>query len=645
MFSRDGQRYGILAVAAAGILILAGGGRPQPAEDPPSWFLPLGDLTGGAVRSLAHDVSADGTVVVGESDSAPGTEAFVWTRDDGMRGLSSFSGGEFHSVATGVSGDGAVVVGYSQSESSAPTGFEAFRWTEGSVLESLGDLAGGDYSSIALAASHDGSVIVGRSASGNGPEEAFHWSSALGMQGLADFPGGIFMSRAEDVSSDGKVIVGSGAGPSGIEAFHWTETGPVTGDMNPIGDLPGGLHSSLAHAVSRDGKVAVGFSSSSAGIQAFRWEVTMEGLGDLPGGTSNSVAFDCSEDGSVIVGQGFTESGPEASVWTEDDGMRRLADLLDERNVHGMVGWTSTKATGVSADGTIVVGSGTNLQGDAEAFAAKLGDPVPEPDPMVVRRVRTRYRKKPEASTLVVEGTLDLFFPDVNTHSPDIVCLFGPLYLPLTKKPGNDDTLDYGDDDGDISLSIKADRHGSSRTSFRLKRKGSLAAETPLQGVLTFRIVGGEIDVAGEVRLQKSRFGSGKKPGDLVGPHLALLTGKVGLGGKSADTLKLAFTLVGEKVGFDPPPDLTLAFGGFTETVPGASFVEKGSNRVYKGASGGLTKVVLSPAKEVIQIRGVKLDLGDFPAGANPVRVSLTLGDETGERTVTMFREGDTLRY
>jgi len=47
-------------------------------------FMPLGDLPGGEFYSEAHAVSADGSVVVGYSGSALGSEAFRWTREDGM---------------------------------------------------------------------------------------------------------------------------------------------------------------------------------------------------------------------------------------------------------------------------------------------------------------------------------------------------------------------------------------------------------------------------------------------------------------------------------------------------------------------------------------------------------------------------------
>jgi probable HAF family extracellular repeat protein len=66
------------------------------------------------------------------------------------------------------------------------------------------------------------------------------------------------------------------------------------------------------------------------------------GLGDLPGGTFNSYATAVSADGSVVVGTGNTASGTEAFRWTIDNGMVGLG--------------ASSSASDVSADGAVVVG-------------------------------------------------------------------------------------------------------------------------------------------------------------------------------------------------------------------------------------------------------------------------------------------------
>lgn len=323
-----------------------------------------GTLGGGAPQSIASGVSADGSVVVGVTTSASGTQAFRWTEAGGMVGLGDLPGGIFYSHSAGVSADGSVVVGMSSSVS----GIQAFRWTQAGGMAGLGDLPGGAFSSFATAVSSDGSVIIGSAVSANG-DEAFRWTQAGGMTGLGDLPGGIFSSSATAVSSDGSVIVGGSVSASGDEAFRWTQAGGMTG----LGDLPGGSFYSLASGVSADGSVVVGRSFSAQGLEAFRWTQAggMVGLGDLPGGLFNSYAAAITPDGSVIVGGAASANGDEAFFWTEADGMVSLNDWLEDSGVD-MDGWRLRTANAVSADGRTIVGVGVG-SGNEEAYIARLG--------------------------------------------------------------------------------------------------------------------------------------------------------------------------------------------------------------------------------------------------------------------------------
>jgi hypothetical protein len=60
-----------------------------------------------------------------------------------------------------------------------------------------------------------------------------------------------------------------------------------------------------------------------------------------------------------------------AFAWTQS---RDMFDLRDELVALGLdlTGWTLTAATGVSADGTVIVGRGINPSGDREAWRAEL---------------------------------------------------------------------------------------------------------------------------------------------------------------------------------------------------------------------------------------------------------------------------------
>jgi len=85
-------------------------------------FTRLGDLPGGDIYCVANGVSADGSVVVGNSHSASSGigEAFRWTSGGGMvslrdllvnHGVSNLTGCKLV-AATGISADGRTIVGY-----------------------------------------------------------------------------------------------------------------------------------------------------------------------------------------------------------------------------------------------------------------------------------------------------------------------------------------------------------------------------------------------------------------------------------------------------------------------------------------------------------------------------------------------------
>ena len=89
----------------------------------------------------------------------------------------------------------------------------------------------------------------------------------------------------------------------------------------------------------------------------------MVGLGDLPGSRFVSGATGISGDGSVIVGHGDTEQpgGQRAFRWTADGGIVSLGSLRGHEP-------DSSAATAVSHDGSVVVGRGSPSLFSIEAF-------------------------------------------------------------------------------------------------------------------------------------------------------------------------------------------------------------------------------------------------------------------------------------
>lgn len=329
-------------------------------------FEGLGDLPGDAeFHSAAAGISADGRVIVGTSRSINGPEAFRW-EEGTMTGLGDPPGGGFSSGALAVSADGAVIVGLGRSDA----GMQACRWDAG-VPGLLGDLPGGaDANSRATGVSADGSVVVGVAQSFLGAE-GFRWENGQ-MAGLGDLPGGGLQSEAFGVSPGGTIVVGAGESANGSEAFRWTD-----GMFTPLGDLGGGPFDSAAFAIAADGTTIVGAGSVTADVQPVRWIADLAvSLDPQPvGAFIDSRATAVSADGSVIVGWGKEQPstvGTRALIWDAHHGLRDLRVVLTDDFGLDLSGWHLSEATGVSADGRIVVGVGINPSGNTEAWRARL---------------------------------------------------------------------------------------------------------------------------------------------------------------------------------------------------------------------------------------------------------------------------------
>ena len=211
-------RSGAGSAQPIGSALLASSAHAAPS------FRGLGDLPGGVYESSATAISADGSTVVGQGNSASGYEAFVW-RNGIMLGLGDLPGSTFTSTPYNLSADGNTIVGYGFS---AANGLEAWRWTPWTGMVGLGDLPGGSFISYAYGVSADGSIVVGTGHDGD--TKAFRWTQATGIVPLGDIAGGIERSGAAEVSADGSVVVGQGNGALGIEAFRWD---PGDGDARP----------------------------------------------------------------------------------------------------------------------------------------------------------------------------------------------------------------------------------------------------------------------------------------------------------------------------------------------------------------------------------------------------------------------------
>ncbi len=218
----------------------------------------------------------------------------------------------------------------------------------------------GSSQSRANAISGDGSTVVGFARSGSSAE-AFYWTATGGLVALDAANGGI--KFANGVNSDGSVIVGS---DGGFDSLRWTAADGMV-DIGAINGIGGRM---IAKGVSADGSTIVGQNqlNFASGVRwdPFRWTTTSSAasLGFFPGIDNNNRSANAaavSADGSVVVGDGSSVDGLRAFRWTENDGIVSLGTLPRAD------GKSSSSAKAVSNDGVFVVGDSFSDQGQ-EAF-------------------------------------------------------------------------------------------------------------------------------------------------------------------------------------------------------------------------------------------------------------------------------------
>ncbi len=335
------------------------------------------------------DISADGTVIVGNIIGP--YETFRWTAETGAVALGRATvpvlGGGAGSPNVSYDGNRISATVTSEDETTQVCGiWENGQWT---VCDSLPpdavviDTAESD----AWGLSGDGTTAVGlywrTGGAGSGSAYPLAYTPANG-QGVRLGPGGagVNSGRANAANHDGSVIVGWRS----ISTGAWQPTVWENGVETIVEPT---LVRCELFDVNHDGTIAVGmtFNQPFDRRDAAYWTKTEAGwvktvLGSFPG-TFQGQAYGTgvSADGSIIVGSNQYTSNPggpkDGFIWTQATGMVKTRDFLAANGIEVDPFFAMIEMSAVTPDGRVMIGIGRWTDTfDLQTFRITLAPPT-----------------------------------------------------------------------------------------------------------------------------------------------------------------------------------------------------------------------------------------------------------------------------
>ncbi|MBY0113391.1 MAG: hypothetical protein K2Y21_11255 [Phycisphaerales bacterium] len=350
----------------------------------------IGVLPGDTISSAAA-VNSNGQVVVGLSrTNATNGMAVRWVFPGTLTGLGFLPGGTLSSAAA-VSPDGAWVVG----RADATAGQFGFKWNQSTGIVALAPSGSIIQADSASGLDATGSIISGNYSALSGFGFASYgarWNGAS-VVGLS-IPAGSIASGASGITPDGVYVIGDTGPGGGFLGLTYSPIARIWSNPSTyitLGTLPGGTTSN-GRAISSNAQAATGAADVFGVNHAYRWSAGggMEDLGLLPGapvnGSSQGLAI--SADGLVVAGTATDSSSGPRAVISSVLGLLNLNTHLPTLGVN-LTGWTLTECTGISADGTTLVGNGL-LFGQQRGWVVRDIPPVCAPS-IVSQPVSTSF--------------------------------------------------------------------------------------------------------------------------------------------------------------------------------------------------------------------------------------------------------------
>lgn len=263
------------------------------------------------------------------------------------------------------------------------------------LFEPIGFLPNSDVSE-ANAISGNGSVVVGNSPDADG-DRAFIWQDGQ----MTALPSGSSESFASSVNFDGSVVAGGVTESGTRRGAFWSDPFSSASWLYSL-DSRGNTVSAVNDASSTLLGVMVGSCSSDGGGGACRWVNFDEDPELLPPSdpfnydTTTTVATDVSGDGTVIVG--YTQNPFRAFRWSEDDGWVTLHGIEEDGAPFAPAPFASV----ISADGSTVFGT-TTYDGSTDQYTVRWVGNSGQPEPIGFGRQVTATNA--DGSVLVIDGS------------------------------------------------------------------------------------------------------------------------------------------------------------------------------------------------------------------------------------------------
>lgn len=239
-------------------------------------------------------------------------------------------------------------------------------WGQGLDFGYIGSLGGRGQEVMTVSCVAPGGVVYGVNNyyPSNSPyfRRAWVWTQGAGTEALANTPSSGTSSGAYGVSADGSVVVGVLGINPGQQGVNPVVFRRVHGGADEVLPLAAGMTYPNVTGVSDDGQVVVGtVNGYGGGGRPVRWIGTaVAEMLPVYGAGPNAHAVGVNGDGGVIVGwSGFGYPFDQVAVRWVDGQVESLGVPA---------GYVRTWATGVSADGSVIVGTAEGMGLISAAF-------------------------------------------------------------------------------------------------------------------------------------------------------------------------------------------------------------------------------------------------------------------------------------